>query len=182
MTTARIPTKKQLELSKVVGPLHVSIHGIDLTINIEKTKLAKVLEKDLDISWDLVQHYKNDAGYDLRACILNPMVIPYGRSAVVPIGLHFHMISPNWEIQIRPRSGLAAKHNLMITNSPGTIDYGYREEVMIILYNAGREQFYIKPGDRIAQACFRQIPSVGFIYVDNIEKTVRGGFGSSGIK
>jgi len=168
--------------SKDMEQLHASVQGTDLTVNVEKTELAKELQKELGISWELTQHYEFDAGFDLRACINNPQVIPYGRSAIIPTGLHFHMVSPNWEIQIRPRSGLAAKHNLMITNSPGTIDHGYRKEIMIILYNAGREQFYIHPGDRIAQACFREIPSVSFIYVDEIEKTERGGFGSSGTK
>ncbi len=168
----------------IVLETHTLIPNIpaDLLVNIEKTEDAKNLEKELDISWNLVQHHTYDAGFDLRACIPYQIVLGSGRSTIIATGLHFHMLSPYWEIQIRPRSGLAAKYNIMITNSPGTIDHGYREEVKIIIYNAGRDQFQINPGDRIAQACFRMIPVVEFNYVDKIEKTERGGFGSSGIK
>ncbi len=176
--------RKNKEIEKeFLNKLSMStIVPIDLVVNIEKSELAKQLEEELDISWNLIQHHNYDAGFDLRACIPYQIVLGYGRSTIIATGLHFHMQNPYWEIQIRPRSGLAAKHNIMITNSPGTIDHGYREEVKIILYNAGREQFQVMPGDRIAQACFRPISVVEFNYVDKIEKTERGGFGSSGVK
>lgn len=156
-----------------------------LKVQIQKTELAKKLEKELNISWNLQEEYIYDAGFDLRACIesnTNGIVLSPNRQTIISTGLHFHMLDNNWEIQIRPRSGLAAKYGIMIVNSPGTIDYMYREEVKIILYNSGRNAFPIQPGDRIAQACFREIPIVTFEYVDQIEKTTRGGFGSTGTK
>jgi len=151
-----------------------------INVIIEKTKLALSLEKKLEISWDLSQGYSKDAGYDLRATILKNWYIRSNTITVVPIGLHFQLPNAGWEIQIRPRSGLAAKKGIMVVNSPGTIDFNYREEVMVILYNTGVEAFKINPGDRIAQACIREVPAVKFKY-NKVERTARGGFGSTGI-
>jgi dUTP pyrophosphatase len=176
----------------------------NLEVNIQKTLEAKDLEKRLNIKWDLIQQFPYDAGFDLRACIPSPLrLLPTGHTTV-PTGLHFELGNPNWEIQIRPRSGLAAKYGITVLNSPGTVDFGYRKEVKIILYNCDvYNDFLISPGDRIAQACFREIPEIKFTYVDQISQVInvkqqqkkavslaeemknkllqkRGGFGSTG--
>ena len=83
---------------------------------------------------------------------------------------------------MRPRSGLALKHNLMLTNSPGTIDAGYRGEVGVIMFNAGSEPFPVKRGDRIAQMVIAKLPEVELTFADELSETGRGagGFGSTG--
>ena len=89
-----------------------------------------------------------------------------------------------FEAQIRPRSGLALKHDLMLTNSPGTIDAGYRGEVGVIIYNAGKENFEIKRGDRIAQMVICKLPEVKLVQSEELSDSGRGagGFGSTGKK
>ena len=133
-----------------------------LNVKIEKSVLAQQLEQQLGITWDLQQQYPFDAGYDLRACESMPIVIEPNERETVGTGLYFQLDEPYWEIQIRPRSGLAHKNGIMIVNSPGTVDFAYRNEVKIILYNSGKESFIIHQGDRIAQACFRPVPQVFF--------------------
>ena len=88
----------------------------------------------------------------------------------------------NYEAQIRPRSGLALKHNLTLTNSPGTIDAGYRGEVGVIMFNHGPEEFAVKRGDRIAQMVIAELPQTELILSDELNATDRGtgGFGSTG--
>ena len=158
---------------------------LDLHIKIEKTELAKQLEKDLNISWNLYQHYDYDAGYDVRACIEEPIYLePNMERKIIPIGLHIELTNPNYEIQVRPRSGLAADHGISVLNTPGTIDYGYRDEIKVILVNLDLfNEFTVNPGDRIAQLCFRKIPTLWIESVDEIDKEInrKGGFGSSGI-
>jgi len=143
-----------------------------LNVKIEKSVLAQQLEQQLGITWDLQQQYPFDAGYDLRACESMPIVIEPNERETVGTGLYFQLDEPYWEIQIRPRSGLAHKNGIMIVNSPGTVDFAYRNEVKIILYNSGKESFIIHQGDRIAQACFRPVPQVFFEYVYSIDQTV----------
>ena len=143
-----------------------------LNVKIEKSELAKKLEEKLGITWNLYQQYPFDAGYDLRACENTSIVIEPNERETVGTGLYFQIDEPYWEIQIRPRSGLAHKNGIMIVNSPGTVDFAYRNEVKIILYNSGKESFIIHQGDRIAQACFRPVPQVFFEYVDSIDQTV----------
>jgi dUTP pyrophosphatase len=152
-----------------------------LKVKIEKTELAKKLEEQLGIKWELTQQHAYDAGYDLRACIDIPIALSPGRHTMIPTGMLVEMQDPHWEMQVRPRSGLAAKKNILVSNSPGTVDFSFRLEVQVIVFNAGREAFTIQPGDRIAQACFREVPEVSFEY-GTIEKTARGGFGSTGTK
>ena len=125
--------------------------------------------------------HDDDAAYDLRSRVdmeLEPQIstlVPAGFKIELPIG---------FEAQIRPRSGLALKSNLMLTNSPGTVDAGYRGEVGVIMFNAGREKFAIKRGDRIAQMVIAKLPEVELIAVDELGETLRGdgGFGSTGRK
>ena len=123
--------------------------------------------------------HSDDAAFDLRSRV-DMELIP-GRSTLVPAG--FSMELPvGFEAQIRPRSGLALKHDIMLTNSPGTIDAGYRGEVGIIMFNAGKENFSIKRGDRIAQMVICKLPEVTLTAAESLSDTVRGagGFGSSG--
>ena len=123
----------------------------------------------------------DDAAFDLRSRV--DMELPPGRSTLVPAG--FCMELPvGFEAQIRPRSGLALKHDIMLTNSPGTIDAGYRGEVGIIMFNAGKENFSISRGDRIAQMVICKLPEVELISCEALSESQRGegGFGSTGVK
>lgn len=123
--------------------------------------------------------HPDDAAFDLRSRM--EMELPPGRSVLVPTGL-FLELPPGYEAQVRPRSGLALKHNLMLTNSPGTIDAGYRGEVGVIMFNAGSEPFPVKRGDRIAQMVIAKLPEVELTLADELSETGRGagGFGSTG--
>ena len=123
--------------------------------------------------------HPDDAAFDLRSRV--EMELPPGRSVLVPTGL-FLELPPGYEAQVRPRSGLALKHNLMLTNSPGTIDAGYRGEVGVIMFNAGKEPFPVKRGDRIAQMVIAELPEVELTLADELSETGRGtgGFGSTG--
>nr|WP_217704859.1 dUTP diphosphatase [Victivallis sp. Marseille-Q1083] len=125
--------------------------------------------------------HHDDAAYDLRSRV--DMVLPVGNSTLVPTGI-FLELPYGFEAQIRPRSGLALKHNLMLTNSPGTIDAGYRGEIGIIMFNPGPEAFPIKRGDRIAQMVISRLPEVTLQPVAALSATERGagGFGSTGKK
>jgi len=132
---------------------------------------------------DLEPHraHHDDAAFDLRS--REDIVLETGRSHLVPTGL-FIELPIHYEAQVRPRSGLALKHDIMLTNSPGTIDAGYRGEVGIIMYNAGSEPFHIKRGERIAQMVIAKLPEVEFIRVEQLADSNRGtgGFGSTGKK
>ena len=130
---------------------------------------------------DLMPHkaHSDDAAYDLRSRV--DMVLPVRKSVLVPAG--FAMELPvGFEAQIRPRSGLALKHDLMLTNSPGTIDAGYRGEVGVIMYNGGTEEFVIHRGDRIAQMVIAKLAEVELDLCDALNDSDRGsgGFGSTG--
>ena len=123
--------------------------------------------------------HPDDAGYDLYSRIdavlepLSGMAIPVGFAMELPTG---------YEAQIRPRSGLAAKHHITVTNSPGTIDANFRGEVKAILYNLGKEPFTIKRGDRIAQMVICELPEINLIKATELSETDRNtnGFGSTG--
>ena len=123
--------------------------------------------------------HADDAAWDLRA--RQDMVLPVRRSVLVPTGI-FMEIPVGFEVQVRPRSGLALKHDLMLTNSPGTIDSGYRGELGVIMYNGGTEPFRISRGDRIAQMVVNRLPEVQLVAVAELSSSERGagGFGSSG--
>lgn len=123
------------------------------------------------------------AGADLCALLEKPLTITCGKTAIVPTGLFFEI--PNgYEIQIRPRSGLAAKNGVTVLNTPGTIDSDYRGEIKIILINLGDEDFVINNGDRIAQMIVAPVTQADFSIVENLSETERGtgGFGSTGVK
>ena len=129
--------------------------------------------------------YKTEgsSGVDLSAFLNEKVVIKPNSSKLIPTGLQV-AIPEELEIQIRPRSGLAAKESMGVLNSPGTIDSDYRGELKIILFNHGEKDFIINNGDRIAQMVLVPILKMEFEEVDNLPDTVRGqgGFGSTGKK
>ena len=145
--------------------------------------MTKVRFKMHEDARDLVpaKAHHDDAAYDLRSRV--DMVLPVRRSTVVPTGL-FIELPYGFEAQIRPRSGLAAKFDLMLTNSPGTVDAGYRGEVGVIMYNGGKEPYKIERGDRIAQMVIALLPEVSLELSQELNTSDRGegGFGSSGKK
>jgi deoxyuridine 5'-triphosphate nucleotidohydrolase len=122
------------------------------------------------------------AGMDLLAAIAGTLVIAPGERALVPTGLAI-ALPPGFELQIRPRSGLALKHGLLVANSPGTIDEDYRGEIQIILLNAGDAPFTVERGMRIAQAVLAPVVRAVWREADSLEGTGRGtgGFGSTGM-
>ncbi len=121
------------------------------------------------------------AGYDL--CASRHVVIAPGKHAMVPTGLRISM-PPGLEAQIRPRSGLAARHAVTVLNSPGTIDSDYRGEICVILINHGENEFMIEPGMRIAQMVFARVTEVEFTLRKQLDGSCRGegGFGSTGVR
>jgi dUTP pyrophosphatase len=133
---------------------------------------------------ETVPAYQTDgaSGADLRARLEQDLVLAPGARALVPTGLRLQ-IPRGLEAQVRPRSGLAARHGISILNSPGTIDSDYRGEVQVILVNLGQEDFRIKSGDRIAQLVFSPVVRVSFRALPLIDGTARGsgGFGSTGV-
>ena len=127
--------------------------------------------------------YETDgsSGMDIAADVKENIEIKPGKSEIIPTGLAVS-IPKNFEIQIRPRSGLAAKNQISILNTPGTIDSDYRGELKVILINHGNEDFLIKNNDRIAQLVFNEVVKVSFKEVNNLDQTSRDqkGFGSTG--
>jgi dUTP pyrophosphatase len=121
------------------------------------------------------------AGCDLRAAIQAPIALLPGARALVPTGLCV-ALPAGTELQVRPRSGLAARHGVTVLNAPGTIDADYRGEISVPLINLGAELFEIRRGDRIAQAVLAPVVQIAWVVVDHLDDTARGdnGFGSTG--
>ena len=144
--------------------------------------MAKVLIKKLDTTVELPA-YKTDgaSGMDLMAFIKEPITLKPNSSCLVPTGLSV-AFSKDFEIQIRPRSGLAAKNSIGILNTPGTIDSDYRGELKVILFNHGNNDFLINNKDRIAQMILTPVVKMNLEETDNLPETIRGegGFGSTG--
>ena len=144
--------------------------------------MVKVLVKKLDPSVKLPKYETNGAsGMDLIAFIKKSITVKPKESSLVPTGLSV-AFSEDYEIQIRPRSGLAAKNNVSILNTPGTIDSDYRGEIKIIIYNHGDKDFIINNGDRVAQMVLSPVIKMELEEVNILPKTIRGegGFGSTG--
>ncbi len=122
------------------------------------------------------------SGMDVRAAVTEPVTLAPGQVGLIPTGFHI-AIPPGYEVQVRPRSGLALKNSIMVVNSPGTIDADYRGEVKIILGNMGREPFTIKRGDRIAQLVLQRVARVQWEVRADLAETDRnhGGFGHTGV-
>ncbi len=121
------------------------------------------------------------AGMDLRAALQEPLVLRTLERVMVPTGLHIELPA-GFEAQIRPRSGLAAKHGISIVNAPGTIDADYRGEIKVVLVNLSNEPFTVNPGERIAQMVVARHETVQWEPVEALEESGRGsgGFGSTG--
>ena len=124
---------------------------------------------------------ESSAGVDLRAAINEPIVLEPLQRAMVPTGLYIE-IPKGYEGQVRPRSGLAAKHGVTVLNTPGTIDADYRGEIRVILVNLSSQAFEIQPGERIAQMVFAKHEAAQWEEVTALEESARGegGFGSTG--
>ena len=144
--------------------------------------MVKVLFKKLDKSVELPS-YKTDgaSGMDLMAFIKEPINLKPYTSCLVPTGISV-AFSGEFEIQIRPRSGLAAKNSISVLNTPGTIDSDYRGEIKVIIFNHGNNDFNINNGDRIAQMVLTPVVKMDLEEVQDLPKTIRGkdGFGSTG--
>ncbi len=144
--------------------------------------MVKVLIKKLDPLVELPSYKSAGAsGMDLMAFIKKPIKLLPKSSCLVPTGLSL-AFSNEYEIQIRPRSGLAAKNNISVLNTPGTIDSDYRGEIKIILFNHGSSEFIINNKDRIAQMILTPVIKMDLKEVDVLPDTLRGksGFGSTG--
>jgi len=144
--------------------------------------MVKILIKKLNSKVKLPK-YKTDgsSGMDLMAFLDKPVSIMPHKSELIPTGLSI-AIPDNTEVQIRPRSGLAAKNNISVLNTPGTIDSDYRGELKVILYNHGGEDFIVNNDDRIAQMILVPIIKATLEEVEKLPETIRGegGFGSTG--
>ena len=144
--------------------------------------MAKVLIKKLDQKVE-IPSYKTEgaSGLDLMAFIDRPIKLAPKTSCLVPTGLSV-AFSKDYEIQIRPRSGLAARNNISVLNTPGTIDSDYRGEIKIILFNHGDKNFIINNKDRVAQMILTPVHKMDLKEVDSLPDTLRGksGFGSTG--
>ena len=144
--------------------------------------MVKVLVKKLDPKVQLPSYKtKGSSGMDLMAFIKDPIKIAPNTSALIPTGISV-AIPNDVEIQIRPRSGLAAKSSISVLNTPGTIDSDYRGELKIILFNHSKEEFVVRNNDRIAQMVLMPVLKADFEEVDDLPDTLRGsgGFGSTG--
>ena len=144
--------------------------------------MVKIFIKKLKPSVQLPSYKTNGAsGMDLMAFIDKPIELKPGKSCLVPTGLSV-AFSKEYEIQIRPRSGLAAKNNITVLNTPGTIDSDYRGELKIILFNHGSENFIINNSDRVAQMVLTPINKMEIEETNELPETTRGegGFGSTG--
>jgi len=144
--------------------------------------MVKILVKKFDKNIKLPTYKTSgSSGMDLVAYIKKKITIDPGKTVIIPTGIAV-AIPKNYEIQIRPRSGLAAKKGISVLNTPGTVDSDYRGEIIIILINLSEKSFVVKSGDRVAQMILCPIAKGKLQEVKNLPKTVRGkgGFGSTG--
>ena len=144
--------------------------------------MVRVLIKKLDPKVNLPSYRtKGASGMDLMAFVKEKIVIKPQTSALIPTGLSV-AFSEDYEIQIRPRSGLAAKNNISVLNTPGTIDSDYRGELKVIIFNCSNHDFVVNNSDRIAQMILTPIAKMELEEANELPKTLRGegGFGSTG--
>ncbi|MBN2651383.1 MAG: dUTP diphosphatase [Spirochaetales bacterium] len=143
----------------------------------KKITIRANYKKDLKPSYQT----KLSAGMDILADLESELVLEPGKRALVPTGL-FLQIPDGFEVQVRPRSGLAIKHGISLLNSPGTIDADYRGEICVIMINHGEQPFTVKPGERIAQLVLAPVFHAKLKFSKKLNKTKRGagGFGSTG--
>lgn len=149
--------------------------------------------KNYDKNWgELGYKHTDDSGFDLRAAISEPITLKPNEHRLIDNGVKIEFQGPFplddnfiYEIQVRPRSGLAAKFGISVTNTPGTVDFGYRGELKTNLINLGTEDFIINPGDRIAQAVVCPVLKAKIMAVEAVNQSTdrgAGGFGSTGQK
>jgi dUTP pyrophosphatase len=147
-----------------------------------KIKVKRLSEDFADVP---LPYYatSGSAGMDIRAAINEDLIVVAGKVEVIPTNISFE-IPLGYEVQVRPRSGLAANHSIGILNSPGTIDSDYRGEVKVILMNFGKEDFKISKGDRIAQLIVSKVYTAKIVEVKDLNSSNRGegGFGHTGKK
>ena len=144
--------------------------------------MVKILVKKFDKNIKLPTYETSgSSGMDLVAYIKNKITIKTNKTAIISTGISV-AIPKNYEIQIRPRSGLAAKKGISVLNTPGTVDSDYRGEIKIILINLSKKSFVVKSGDRVAQMILCPVVKAKLKEVKNLPKTIRdkGGFGSTG--
>ena len=144
--------------------------------------MVKVLIRKLSPEVELPSYKSSGAsGMDLMAFIKSPITIKSKTSSLIPTGLSM-AFSNNYEVQIRPRSGLAAKNNISVLNTPGTIDSDYRGEIKVIIFNHGDKDFTVNNKDRIAQIILTPVEKIEFKETSELPETIRGegGFGSTG--
>ena len=146
--------------------------------------MIEVLIKRLSKNVELPKYETSDSsGMDLSANNDTHIKIEPGKTSIIPTGISLS-IPKNFEVQIRPRSGLAAKNQISVLNTPGTIDADYRGEIKVILINLGSSTFIVEKGLRIAQMVLCPVTKAKFKEVENLDETGRGsgGFGSTGLK
>ena len=144
--------------------------------------MVKVLIKKLNPAVEIPEYKTSGAsGMDLNAFVEKPVTIKSKTSTLIPTGLSV-AFSEGYEIQIRPRSGLALKNNITILNTPGTIDSDYRGEIKVLIFNHGNADFIINNGDRIAQMILSPVVKIDLEVINDLPETIRGegGFGSTG--
>lgn len=194
MTDKELYDKMQERISDMINPdVDYTQEDFDKEFGSLNTPNYDFLDK---IQFNFVNKSKNpnpeyatdgSSGFDLRANIEKPFVLAAGEIAVIPTGLFFE-IPPNFEMQIRPRSGLSANFGVTVLNSPGTVDSDYRGEIKVILINHGKSYFTINNSDRIAQAVISPVIGKNIISFNEIPEistdTQRssGGFGSTGLQ
>ncbi len=149
-----------------------------------KQKLDELIVECLTEDKELVPYYASEhaAGADVRACIDQPIEIEPGQVKLIPTGLRLG-IPEGYEVQVRPRSGLALKSSVTVLNTPGTIDSDYKGELKVILINHGKEIFTVEPKMRIAQIIVAPVCRADFSVVEELALSARGteGFGSTGL-
>ena len=144
--------------------------------------MVKVLVKRLDPKVKLPKYKTSgSSGMDLMAFIESPIKIRPGTSALIPTGISI-AFPKEFEVQIRPRSGLAARQSISVLNTPGTIDSDYRGELKVIIFNHGESEFVVNCDDRIAQIVLTPVFKIEFEEINELPETIRGsgGFGSTG--
>ncbi|MDD2620395.1 MAG: dUTP diphosphatase [Syntrophomonadaceae bacterium] len=143
-----------------------------------KVLLKRLHSKDLPLPCYMTP---GSSGVDIYAAVEEELLIPAGRSALVPTGIAIAM-PDGYEAQLRPRSGLALKHGLTLLNTPGTIDADYRGEIKVIVINLGDKEYILKKGERIAQMIFARVERAELLEIDELDETLRGagGFGHTG--
>ena len=190
LDTGEMPDAKVLQktMEETFGVSMEELENLDVSPGFdEKKSELKVKFVNRSTHEDPRYVYKGDSGFDFRASIPNDIIVikPWGRR-LVPTGNYFE-VPYGYELQVRPKSGLALKHGITVLNTPGTVDSNYRGEVKVILINLSEEPFTINDGDRIAQGILCPILNKDWSALTKVESLSEsdrqaGGFGSTGIK